>query len=334
MTLVARRDRWLRREWGRTVKKLSHVTLRGLELAFERSLPVLFLAINVATLPWFLSTPLGSDAIVYARGAGAYLAGQDPWAANVVIHGAVFHFAGLPPTVLAFVPFAVLPEALTGAIWMAAGTAAAVTLVRRLRLPVWYVAFPPFVSGVWTGNPQLPLVALLVVGGGAVAPILKVFGIVPLIGERRWRSLAVCSLIFGATLVLAGGLWARFLADASTVTAHQLSETYGGLSAWGQPMPVLVVTCAALVVLAGMDWRTAGWLVVPAVWPGSQLSYGTMALPVVTPFIAAAMAYPLPGLPAAAVVAYTVAAAAHRVRESRSGERPVSAIVARPTTDN
>ena len=264
----------------------------------------------------------------------AFLVGQDPWAANVVINGATFHFAGLPPTVLAFVPFAVLPELLTSAFWIAAGIGSAVVIVRRLRLPVWYLAFPPFVSGVWTGNPQLPLVALLVIGGGALAPILKVFGVVPLLGERRWWSLAACLLIFGASWVAANELWMRFLADAPAIAAHQLSETNGGLSAWGQPMPFLVVTGAALVVLAALDAHAAGWLAIPAVWPGSQLSYGTMALPVATPALAAAMAYPLPGLPAAALVGYTVVAAVRHLRKGPTGGVPVRALVTRSGTDD
>ena len=50
----------------------------------------------------------------------------------------------------------------------------------------------------------------------------------------------------------------------------------------------------------------------------SQLSYGTMALPLAAPILAAAMAYPLPGLPAVATIAYAGVVVARRLRPSQT----------------
>lgn len=294
------------------------LTLGGLLLALRRLLPVWFVAIDLASVPWFIATTPGSDAVVYVRGAAAFLAGRDPWSATVSIAGAEYHFSGLPPTVVVFIPFALLPEILAGVILTLGGVGSAVLIIRRLRLPVWYLAFPPILAAVWTGNPQLPLMALLLCGGGALAPAIKVFAVAPLFGERRWRSLFLCGLIFGATTIAVSGLWAQFFGEWSAIAARQMAETQGGLSAWGQPLPFLVATCLALLVLALLDQRAAGWLAVPALWPGSQLSYATMTLPLATTPLVAAMAYPLPGLPAVVAIGYACVVAYHRLSTTMS----------------
>ena len=101
-----------------------------------------------------ISMPPGSDAVIYARGARNFLDGGNPWDAALTIAGNSFHFAGLPPTVLAFVPFARMPEELVAIAWVAASLACAMLILRRLQLPIWYGLFPPLVLGVYSGNPQ------------------------------------------------------------------------------------------------------------------------------------------------------------------------------------
>ena len=51
-----------------------------------------------------VAQPLGHDAIIYARGASAFLTGGSPWDAYLQGGTNVAHFAGLPPTVIAFLP--------------------------------------------------------------------------------------------------------------------------------------------------------------------------------------------------------------------------------------
>lgn len=266
--------------------------------AFTNLLPVWFIAMDATQLSWASSTPLGIDATTYVRGSAAYVAGGNPWLGGVTDNGTTYHFAGLPPTVVAFVPFTILPEAISAFLWVALSALAAVIIVRRLQLAWWYLLFPPMLVSVWAGNPQLPLIALILVGGAALAPLLKIYALVPLVGEGRWRAVALALALVAATVLVAPSLWVSYLGEWSTLAARQVTEAHGGLSAWGLPLPFLAMTVAALGVLAVLDPRAAGWLAVPVLWPGSQLQYGTMALPVAGPLTLGLLAVQLPYLPA------------------------------------
>jgi hypothetical protein len=58
-----------------------------------------FVALDVSHLLVELpvAQPLGHDAIIYARGAAAFLAGGSPWDAYLQGGTNIAHFAGLPP---------------------------------------------------------------------------------------------------------------------------------------------------------------------------------------------------------------------------------------------
>ena len=128
--------------------------MQKLWAAFGRvGLPVWFAVIDAQMIG--ISTPPGSDAVIYARGARSFLDGGNPWDASLTVSGNAFHFAGLPPTVLAFVPFARLPEGLVAVAWVAHALVMRILILRRLRLPIWYGLFPPLVLGVYSGNPQI-----------------------------------------------------------------------------------------------------------------------------------------------------------------------------------
>ena len=58
------------------------------------------------------------------------------------------------------------------------------------------------------------------------------------------------------------------------------------------------------LVLARIDVRAAGWLVVPAIWPSTQFHYSTLAMPVMHPILAMGLALPLPGLPLVVITIY------------------------------
>lgn len=63
---------------------------------------------------------------------------------------------------------------------------AAVVIVRSLRLPLIWMAYPPLLYGVLAANPHAVLLACLVAGGtagGAFASVLKVVAIPPLSGK-------------------------------------------------------------------------------------------------------------------------------------------------------
>jgi hypothetical protein len=281
------------------------MNLEGLRRAFVRlGLPMWFLVIDTQLIGQTI--PPGGDAVLYARGARDFLAGTNPWNAVLTAGRYTFHFAGLPPTVIAFIPFAGLPEAVTAWGWVILSLVAAVVVVRRLRLSWWYLAFPPLVLGVYAGNPQIVLLALLVVGAGPVAGVLKVYAVVPMAGEGRWRALAVTGALFGVTVVAAPGLWASYIGQLGAISQTLLVEANGGFSAWALGWPLIVATVVALLVIALYDRRAAGWLAVPALWPAAEYYYATMALPIASPLLAFAVAIPWYGAPALAAIAYAV----------------------------
>ena len=69
--------------------------------------------------------------------------------------------------------------------------AGAVATIRLLRLPWWWILFPPFLDAAWNGNPQNLLVPLILVGAGPIAAFLKIYALVPIALTLRWRALLV-----------------------------------------------------------------------------------------------------------------------------------------------
>jgi hypothetical protein len=104
-----------------------------------------------------------------------------------------------------------------------------------------------------------------------------------------------------STIVIAPGLWARYLDQFGTISSRLAHESIQGFSAFYVP-GLLAVTLVALVLLALRDRRAAGWLAVPAVWPASQLHYSTMALPVMSPLLAVFLAIPSLRLPPVIII--------------------------------
>ncbi len=248
---------------------------------------------------------VGVDARIYYHGSAAWLAGENPWAAGALLNGRVFSYAGLPPTVILLAPLALLPEEAFVWLWLALSLAAAIVVARALRLPVVWIAYPPLLYGVIAANPHVVLLALLVAGGtwgGGLASVIKIVAVPPLVGERRWRALLLAAAAIGASMLVFPGLWASFLNQAGTVQNTINAELSGGLSAWGNP-PLFLATAISLGVLALLDVRAAAWLVVPALFPTTQYYYAMFALPV-DPFLAAAMAFPVPLMAPLATIGY------------------------------
>lgn len=257
---------------------------RALGQALARvGLPAWFVAID---LLWIAKPDvLAIDARHYQRAASAWLAGGDPWS---VTESGVPYASG-PHTLLFYAPTSVLPLSVSMAVWMLIGLAAAAWAVRRLGLPIWWIAFPPLAHAVWNGNPQTLMLAMLLVGhplASAVAVGLKLYGAVPLF--FRPRHLLVAAIALAVTLPLVP--WQQYLADGLGVSSH-LSGAWNG-SAWR--LPILVPP--TLLGLWVLRRRGAEWLAVPAVWPATNYYYLSTALPATVgrPLLAAALALPVP----------------------------------------
>jgi hypothetical protein len=271
---------------------------------------------------------VGVDGELYRRAAATWLGGGDPWTAYTATNtwpatgGHIQElFTGPPPTVLAFVPFVWIPESVFVVGWLALTFAAAVYTIRRLRLPLYWLLFPPMVTGVVSGNPHVVCLALLLCGSNwlrALAAPMKAYAAIPMVVERQWRALAILTVAGIASVILFWPLWSRYFGEAAGIQAWISGPgTMGGFSAARDPR-LFAVTAAALGLLALVDRRAAGWLSVPALWPATQYFYATFALPLRSPWLAAALALSR-GKSAAmvpwAIIAYAVVRVAMRLWE-------------------
>jgi hypothetical protein len=251
-----------------------------------------------------LNFPIGIDARIYYRGVAAWLSGANPWDAGVMAGGATYHYAGSPVTTILMAPSALFSEDVFTALWLALSLVAVVWTLRRVRLPIWWLLFPPISEALFSGNPQLVVLALILSNSSWLAAIgtgLKVYAFIPLAGEGRWRTIGLAVVLNAATFLIAPNLWFSYIDQFSQISSRLQYESIEGFSAFYFPM-LLAVTVVALLVLALRDRRAAGWLTVPAIWPASQLHYSTMALPVMSPLLAVFLAVPLLRLPPQVII--------------------------------
>ncbi len=234
----------------------------------------------------------GFDGRLYLDATRAWLAGTDPW---VFID--TQRFAAPPPSLVPLVPVALLPEELGVAVMLVLGVVGAVATIRLLRLPWWWLLFPPLVDSMWNGNPQTLIVPLILIGAGPVAAFLKIYSLVPMILTLRWRAV----LVTGVALVVTAPFlpWGSYIAQFAELSESLVTQSDGGLSATAIPLLIPV----ALIALALAGRERAGWLAVPALWPATQWYYSTLAMPALTPVAAAIIAVPWPGTPVLAVIA-------------------------------
>ncbi len=243
--------------------------------------------------------PFGIDARIYYRGVAAWLGGANPWDAAVMVGGSAYHYAGSPVTTILLAPSALFSEDVFTAIWLGLTLLAAIWTLRRVHLPIWWLLFPPISEALFSGNPQLIVLALILCDRSWLAAIgtgLKVYAFIPLAGEGRWRTILVAVALNAATVAVAPNLWVRYVELFGQISTRLQYESLEGLSAFYFPA-LLAVSVVVLAVLAVRDRRAAGWLAVPALWPASQLHYSTMALPVMSPLLAFFLAIPMLRLP-------------------------------------
>ena len=240
----------------------------------------------------------GFDSRIYLHAAQTWLSGGDPWTAFALQHpwvaGAAdvpYYFTGPPPTVLAFVPFAWLSDAPFTAGWQILTIGSAFYSLRRLHLPPWWILFPPLALAVFVGNPHVVCLALILCGWDRLrwlAPAVKAYAVLPMIGEGQWRAIGIMVVAGVLSLVLFWPLWSQYATDYPRIQDWISSATWGGFSASRDPR-LWAIAAASLGALAVIDRKAAGWLAVPALWPATEYFYASFALPVRSPWLLAAL---------------------------------------------
>jgi hypothetical protein len=152
---------------------------------------------------------------------------------------------------------------------------------------------------VYSGNPQVVVLMLLIAGAGragwladSFSAALKVYAIIPLLGEKQWRRLVLASVVTVASILIAPSLWISYAQHFGAISARLAQEAEGGYSAFYYPV-VLIPTAVAILFLWRLDPKAAAFLAVPALWPSSEFHYSTFAQPVMTPLLAIMLAIPL-----------------------------------------
>ena len=211
---------------------------------------------------------------------------------------------------LPFAPFAFLPWDVTRFAWVAIDAAVAVWAIRRLRLPAYWLAFPPLFEAIVLGHPEVLVLGILVGVSGplaGLAALVKPYAVLPLLAERRFLAIVIAGVATGATLLILP--WGQFLAELSTISANLARQNVGD-STFGDPA-LMVIGGIALIALGP---RRALWLAVPVLWPYAQPIYKVMSIPVLPPVLALAWAIPIPGMTLMGVVVLAVLTVVNRQR--------------------
>jgi len=165
----------------------------------------------------------------------------------------------------------------------------AIATVRLLRLPWWWLLFPPLVQACLSANVQTLIVPLILLPGGALAVIIKIYAGLPLLILGRWRSLLLAAGAMMATVPLLP--WGTYVSEFGVISQRLADQSKLTL-----PMGLLLLL-SPLVVLAliVVGRERAAWLVVPAIWPSQQFYYGSIAMPSRSKIALALIALPVPG---------------------------------------
>jgi hypothetical protein len=236
-------------------------------------------------IPAFVPALIGSHAVVYTNAAEAWLKGGDPWREgppDVV-------FAGPPTMMLPFGPFVGLPPDLVRFVWVVGMALVLVWTLRQLRLPAYWIAFPPFVQAVILGHPEILVLFLLVLGGwfAGFAALIKPYAGVALLAERNVRGLAVA--VIGLVVLFPFLPWVQFFNELPFISSTLARQAHGD-SVFGQPILMVI----AIIALLSLGMRRGLWLSVPVLWPYAQPIYQVLTVPFLSPLIALLWALPIP----------------------------------------
>jgi len=239
---------------------------------FPTTIPLIALLLH----GWIAGTDLpGNDAELYRSAAAAWLSGSDPWLTG----NQQSSFSGSPLTVLAFVPLTAIPEAVFRPLSVIVSWIAGLWLVRRCGLPWYWLAFPPLVTGMMLANPGVVAMALALTIWAPASALLKSFMVLPMLGERRFRSLAITAGLGIMSIVIAPDLWARYLSEFGFIAERLTRMVY--YSGTIYRFPALVpLGAVGLLALLRVDKRAAFWLAIPALWPAMEYHYGILVMPV------------------------------------------------------
>lgn len=270
---------------------------------------------------------IGSHAAIYTDAARAWLTGGNPW----TVGPSAVVFAGPPPMLLPFVPFVFMPDLVVRIAWVGGMAALAVWLLRRLRMPGYWIGFPPLFSAIVLGHVEVVVLFLLVVGGVAsgLSAVIKPYAGFALLAERRWRAIALGGGIGLASLLVLP--WRQFLDELPRIGANLARQSQGD-SVFGDPALMAV----AVVALAALGLRQGLWLVTPLLWPSAQPIYKVASIPFIPPILAIAWASEIPGATLVGVVVLATLTVIDRRRALptwlASGIRPVSTMAQSTTS--
>jgi hypothetical protein len=245
------------------------------------------------------------DARLYIEATKEWLAGGDPWQVSLAGN----YFAAPPPSLIPLAPLAMLPTDIGVAVVASLVIVGAVASVRLLRLPWWWILFPPLVQCVLSANVHGLLIPLIVLPGGALAILFKIYSGVPLAIMGRWRALLTAAVVLLVTIPILP--WSTYLQDFAEINANLATQTK-------HHIPVVVLIALSPLVLVGLTMvgrSRAAWMATLALWPSQQYYYGTFVMPVGSAAAAAIVALPVTG---SGLIALAVLAAL----EWRSGTRP------------
>ncbi len=236
------------------------------------------------------------DARLYLLATQAWLRGEDPWSVSLAGN----YFAAPPPSLLPMAPIAVLPIDIGVAVLAGSVILAAVATVRLLDLPWWWLLFPPLVQCVLSANVHALLAPLILVRGGALASLLKVYGAIPLLFLGRWRALTIAALLLLLSVPLLP--WASFLSQLALITERLADQTKYALPA----VLTFVLVPIGLLAMTVVGRSDAAWLAVPALWPSPQYYYRSLTMPVRSDAVAAVVALPVIGSPFFALIGLAI----------------------------
>lgn len=272
---------------------------------------VLFVALDLTRMAGWSSVPgnFGYDAALYRMASEVWLSGGNPW--GFTLMGA--QFVAPPTTLLVGVPFIPLGDLWVRVAWMTIAFGSSLYAVRKVGLPLWWVAFPPLWISVMAGNPSAFILAALLRGWGPLAAFTKAYCIIPLVLLGRWRETLVTA---GLVLVTAPLLpWGQYAAMSATVTTN-LTDLGAALSAW-KIWPLWIATAVAILVLR----KRGAWLAVPAMWPESLIHHATLGLPAVSRPVGMLLALQVPLAPVLAVAVAGLEELLGRVSHDPQGVR-------------
>ena len=263
--------------------------------AFLAAAPAALLTAEFALVDMvsYVGRPIGNDARLYLLATQAWLAGRDPY--TVSSDGILF--AATPPTLLPIAPFAWLSADAFVALVFVASIVAAVAIVRRLRLPLWWLLFPPLIEALSAGSINVIVLGLLLTRLEWLGIVAKAYAALPALVLVHARSILIAAIVIAATFLVLP--WQAFL-------AHDLGGVLAAQAWGGRPpdFPPLLLVPIALLGLVLVGRRRAAWWSVLTVWPAAQFHYAIFALPARPGVLALAiLALPVPVAPVAALLA-------------------------------